>query len=373
MIVYFSLIIPLILCIVLFLKFRDKIKWWGFLLPGLVSGLFIFGAKALTEHYRVTSEEYWGSLVKYVEYYEDWDEWITETCTRSCCCDSKGQNCGTETYDCSHSEYHPPIWVITTTLGEQIRITQEEYWKLQEKFGNNNFENLNRDFYTKNGNKYYSAWNGKPETSVAVTSIHTYENRVKASEHSSFHFESVWNSEIKLYDLKEYPEIQSGYSQPCILGDSSPDAKQAESKFAFINGSLGPKKQVKVFVLVFQNQPVSAAYYQERYWQGGNKNEFIICVGIEKERKVKWSKVISWTKSENLKTQVKDFIQSQDVLNLSSIADYIYSRIEKDFVRRQFKEFSYLTVEPSLGVLISVFVLTIGVNVGLFYFLKNYE
>ena len=100
--------IPVITCLILLFGFRQFTAWWEYLvvlLPSiLLSSALYFGLLEIQE----TDTEYLGYYVSKVEYYEDWDEWVHQTCTRTWT-DSKG-NTHTETYDCSHSVYHPEYW-----------------------------------------------------------------------------------------------------------------------------------------------------------------------------------------------------------------------------------------------------------------------
>lgn len=371
MIIYGALLIPLIIAFILYKYFNRNVIWWELLIPLVTSLLFTFIMKFTIEKVQVSSKEYWGSLVDKVEYYEAWNEYIHQTCTRSCCCDSKGKNCSTETYDCSYVEYHPAYWQIISTNDEVIRISQNEYNVIKQKFNNEQFLELNRNYYTEDGNEYYSKWQNDSATAIPVTTLHHYENRVKAADQSVFHFEKVSQSDIKKYNLKSYPEITEYYKMAAVIGDSSEDALIADKKFQYINGLLGPKKQVRIFVLIFNNQPIDAGLYQEWYWSGANMNEFVICIGIDKDRIVKWCKPISWTRSEILKAEIKNFVQNQNKLNLQAIADYTQTQVDKEFTRRDFKEFNYLTVEPPIWAIILTYLLTILINIGISYWVIN--
>ena len=59
--------------------------------------------------------EYLNSRVQSVTYYEPWDEWIDQMCSRQVACgtDSDGNTeyC-TEWYDCSYRKYHDSAWVM---------------------------------------------------------------------------------------------------------------------------------------------------------------------------------------------------------------------------------------------------------------------
>lgn len=236
MLIYGALFIPLLVAFILYKWFSHVTAWWEFFIPLVASLIFTFSMKAIVETVQVSSKEYWGSLISRVEYYEDWNEWIEETCSRECCCDSDGKNCSTESYDCSHSEYHPAVWKIITTTGEVVLISQGEYNRIKGIFGNEKFVDLNRDYYTDDGDEYRSDWKGDSVTAIPVTTLHTYENRVKAADQSVFHYGEVTKAEKEKYSLKEYPEIVGAYKMQSVIGDNSEDAVIADKKISYING-----------------------------------------------------------------------------------------------------------------------------------------
>ncbi len=373
MIIYGALLIPFIVSFALYKFYAREVVWWEFFIPLIASVIFTFALKASVETIQVRSEEYWGSFVVKAEYYEDWNEYIHQTCSRTCCCDANGQNCGTEFYDCSYVQYHPCKWIITTTTGEEISIDKEEYDRVKKKLGNEHFSELHRSYHTNDGDMYSSEWNRDSITAIPVTTLHHYENRVKAADQSVFHFKPLSNDDILKYQLKSYPDITDYYQMDGVMGDTTDDAKIANRKIKYTNGLLGPKKEVKIFVLVFKNQPIEAGFYQESYWSGGNMNEFVVCIGTDNQRKVTWCKPISWTENERLKVDVKSFVENQTQLNLSSVADYLHTKIERDFKRRNFEEFDYLTVEPPFWAVILAYVLTLVINVGLSYWIVTNE
>lgn len=374
MIIYGSLLIPFIIAIILYKYYSHKTVWWEFFIPLFVSLIFTIIMKLSIEQMQITSKEYWGSFIQKALYYEDWNEYIQQTCTSTCCCDSKGNNCITTTYDCSYVKYHPAKWLIETTTGESMKITNVQYDKIKKLFfKNESFVELNRDYHTNDGDLYYSLWPKDSTSSISVTTLHHYENRIKAADQSIFHFEEVKKEDIEKYNLKEYPEIYNNYEMDVVLGDNSKEAKIANEQIKYINSLLGHKKEVKIFVLIFNNQPIEAGLYQEWYWSGANMNEFVICIGIDKNRKVKWCKPISWTECEKLKTDVKNFVINQDQLNLSSLSSFLLTNIDKQFTRRNFDEFDYLTVEPPTWAIILTYILTIGINILLSKWIINNE
>ncbi len=360
MLIYGALLIPIIGAIILLVFFSKRILWWEFFIPLITCILFISLMKFIIETAQVTSKEYWGSFVSRIEYYEPWDEYISKTCTSTCCCDSKGENCTTTTYDCSYVDYHPAKYVLVNTLGEEILISEQSYNEIKSTLGNESFIELNRNYHSIDGDEYVCKYDGSKEKSIPVTTVHTYENRIKAADQSIFHFKKVDTSTVRKYGLKEYPRIVSQYKMKSLIGYND---EKADARISYSNGLLGHLKQVRIFFLVFKNQPIEAGIYQEWYWQGANMNEFVVCIGTDKNNKITWCRPISWTKNENLKTDIKTYVQGIDSLDLSSIATYVELKVSKSFKRRDFNEFSYLTVEPPFWALILTYLLTTAITV----------
>tara|TARA_R110000868_G_scaffold76573_2_gene220071 strand:- start:12378 stop:13529 length:1152 start_codon:yes stop_codon:yes gene_type:complete len=370
MLIWGAVFIPLLTAVMLLYFFRHETLWWELFIPLLVSLILIGSSKAIIEHVQVTSTEYWGSFVDVVEYYEDWNEYIHQTCTRTVSC---GKDCTTtETYDCSYVQYHSAYWVIRTTTNETVNITQSQYNVLMRKFGNQMFVNLNRNYHTDDGDKYYSVWPKDSILATSVTTKHTYENRVKASDLTLFNLGKVTEEDIIQYDLKSYPKITENYKMVAVLGDND-IAQFADKKFQYLNGKLGHEKEVKIFVLIFENQPREAGLLQEWLWVGANMNEFVVCVGVDKDRNVTWCHPFSWTRNELLKIETREFVQSQKKLNLTQLASFTGENVKEGFVRRDFEEFNYLTVEPPLWAVGVTYLLTLLVNIGISFWVVSNE
>lgn len=96
---------------------------------------------------------------------------------------------------------------------------------------------------------------------------------------------------------------------------------------------------------------------------GGNKNEFILCIGLDKNRNVTWCRPFSFTEAQETKVEVRNYVQEMGRLNLSLISDFLYKELDKNFVRKKFKDFSYLTVEPKDWQVTLTFILTLIVNI----------
>ena len=226
---------------------------------------------------------------------------------------------------------------------------------------------MHRAFYSYDGDMYSSEWKGDYDTYEFFASKGTYKNKVKCA-HSVFNFPNVPEKEVKKYELYNYPDIQDGNKLNVILGYKGYVHNPiTDKKFDWINGMYGQKKQVRVWVLLFKDKPRNIANLQEGYWKGGNKNELNICIGVDKSNNVKWCHIISWTESQAMKVRTKNYVESMEKLNLDSLAGYLTTNIPKDWKRKRFRDFEYLTVETPTWALITTYILvflaSIGINI----------
>jgi len=307
--------------------------------------------------------EYWGTRFERVEYHERWDEYIHQTCTRTCCCDSKGNNCSTETYDCSYVQNHPAKWIKVDHLNNGHYTSKSEYLRLKKKNGNSQFKDMRRDYHSVDGDMYYTMWNKDTITYECITTAHIYENKTQAVP-NIFEYPDVDSLDISKYRLFTYPQIYR-HTQRSLLGYND---KKATKLLQILNGDLGNKKQVKVFILVYNNQPMKAANLQEALWKGGNKNEFIIPISIDDNSKPIWCLPFSWSEKELAKVNIRDYVMDQEKLDLSKIVDYSYKQIKKNYKRKEFTDFDYLEVKLTTSQYIWNIVISIILNFGLSMF-----
>jgi len=131
---------------------------------------------------------------------------------------------------------------------------------------------------------------------------------------------------------------------------------------SYYNATLGRKKQIRMWILIFKGKPLEAGLEQESYWKGGNKNEFTLAIGVDDQQSVQWVHPISWTEVDMLKIEARHYVDTMKTLDLVKVVDWLAPMIEKDFIRKPFAEFSYLTVNPPPWGIITTFVVTVIFN-----------
>ena len=360
---WLAILIPIAAIVFLRVLFENKVVWWEYLLPLLPVFIIVPCVKLAAEKTQTTDFERHGGWVVEARYYEDWDEWITEICSRSVSC---GKDCTTtEYYDCSYRKYHPAYWELTDSNGYIVPITEDQFERLAHRYSNRVFVDMNRGYYTKDGDQYVTQWRGSPETFTPVATWHVYENRVQATV-GVFAYDKVDKPKEK--GLFEFPALSNPLDDRAVLGNCK-NLLEADRLLQAANGRLGRSKQVRMWLLVFNDKPISSGFDQEAYWKGGNKNEVVVCVGLRKTDTVDWCHVFCWspdgnTSNDDMKITIRDGIKRQSPFNAVAAVSLIESQVVEKFQRKHFKEFSYLTVATPQWAVWLVYVLTLAATVG---------
>lgn len=372
MFIYTLILIPIITTIICFIYFKKQVVWWEYLLIFGVTIVCIVSSKLIIEHTQVSDIEYRGGWIEEARFYEEWDEYIEQTCSQSCCCDSKGNNCSTIYYDCSYVDYHDEYYIITNSNDQIFYINRYEFNNIVSKFGTRlEFVDMHRDYHLNDGDMYKVKWNGLEKTLIPTISSHRYENRVRVSS-STFAMKEPPIEIFNEYQLFHYPKIYDVYKQKSILGY---DDSSAEEQLQITNALLGKEYEFKSYIMIFKNQPREAGLYQEEQWQGGNKNELNLTIGIDDDENILWCHVFSWTDERTIVVNMRSFVEEQNKLDLKTIINKLKVEVEKNWIRKEFSSFNYLTVEPKIKHIIISFILTLIINIGVVYFtiINEYE
>lgn len=366
---WFAILIPILAAVALRTIFSAKVTWWECLLPMLPVFVIVPLIKLSAETAQVTDYERRGGWVVEARYFEDWDEWITQTCSRQVSC---GKDCTTtESYDCSYREYHPPKWEIEDSNGHVVPISKETFEYFAVKFGNRRFVDLHRSYYWKDGDEYSSQWPRTEESFSPVSTEHRYVNRVQCTT-GVFAYDKVDNPKEK--GLYEFPKLENQLSDPPIIGnapieqDGYNHTSEASWNLEKENARLGRQKQVRMWVLLFHGKPLSVALEQESFWKGGNKNEVVVCIGFNGQD-VDWVHSFCWSPDGNssndvMKAEIRLGIMSHSPFDIRRAVDIVIDRVKEKFVRKHFKEFDYLSVPVPGWAVIVIFVLT-AISTGL--------
>ena len=339
-----SLLIPVALAGLFFYIERD---WKFSLMIGIPGILVVLSTRELTRLSGSWTTEYLGSHVKSVTHYDDWDEWVVEYRTRT---DSKGK---TETYTVEYRQYHPEEWEIETEpigMGWSSSISEEEFEYYRERFGGpGEFIDMHRHYYRKDGDAQKYSWPGTKETAETVTFSETYKNVAQNPRaYSIFGFSEVQDKR----GLYEYPKIKKRDQDP-VLGWRDPELSR---ELKWLNGFYGPKYQIRVFFLVWKGEGPEISERQKDLWKGGNKNEFVVCLGLDKKgNKVLWCNPFSWSDEPVLEVETRAWFLKNG-MKPKMYVQWLEKEIPRVWKRKEFKDFDYIVLPvPEWGEWLALF------------------
>ena len=361
-------LIPIVTAGILAFKFREKTALWEYAVVLVPSLLLFLALKYSFVYISSLDKEYLSDLVSKITYYEDWDETVMVTHTRTVSCGNGKTR--TETYVVPERRYHPKRYVYETVTGETNDVSEDEYKLICYKLNMPAvFKDMHRSYRSKDGDAYVTSWNRTRENSYPVTWTHLYKNKVKASSYSIFKYGNMSEEEIKENKLFDYPEIKNNNQNP-ILGFNATDTDIDAVRY--LNGYRGPKNQIHVFILCFNNPSLEVAEMQKAYWQGGNKNEFVVCLGV-KNNKVIWCNPFSWSDEPMLEVKTRAYFIKYPVINFKDYAEWLDTQIDKNWHRKEFNDFNYLSIELSIGWYIAILLIILCYNVGISYWVITNE
>ncbi|MES2690430.1 MAG: hypothetical protein V4658_08510 [Bacteroidota bacterium] len=375
---WISIFIPIAATLLLLIFFKKKVVLWETALLLAPSALLILLLNFIMVSSNESDTEYLGGYIDKVMNYDPWDEEVP--CSHPVYCtgyrtDDKG-NTTTYQYECGHQhaydvDYHPRRWTKVTNSGDEMGISEYVYEVLRKQFHSNTyFVEMRRDFHSIDGDAHGADWDKLPEHAEIITLERSYVNKVRAS-HSIFKFEHIDEKAKARWHLYDYPKVsESGsYYQPCVLGKKI--TSDIDRKFQYLNGWYGPAKQFRMYIMYFTNQSMDVAFKQRSYLEGGNKNEFIVCIGTDSLGNYRWNKCFSWMDKPELEVITQGWLNDQGLKNksidLAAFADWMPKQIEQHWHRKRFRDFAYLNVELSgtqlIWILIIVFIYNVGISV----------
>lgn len=388
MIIWLAMIIPFIGCAIAYKLYPKKFVWWELLLPTLACFIFILVTKFTIEKSLLSDTQYRGGLIVEARYYEYWETWVNKTCSEEYACGSHTEGSGkdartvtdycTRYYDCSYCDTNSAYWEVYDDQGHHWYITEKQYKKLMVQWkATPKFVELNRSvrYYGgcgQDGDMYSICWNGDILTSESSTIETSYDNHVQVAK-SNFDLSDISKKDVIKYSLYDYPKLDR-YKQSNILGIDSLTYLEQKYKngaikmFEYFNGTYGPKRKLRFYVLLFFDKPINAGTKQRSYWNGGNKNEIVLCIDVNRKTgKINWVYPFSWSENKRITIDLREDVANMDILNFTKLYD-ISDVATRDFVYRDFTKFNYLAVDPPTWGVWLVYIFTTVITIGILFF-----
>lgn len=384
--IFFGWGIAAIAFVVAIVFFKAKFVWWEYAILAVLPPFMAWGIYAIDVEHRTNDVEFFTNQVVKVEYYEYWETYVRKTCTRSYNCNCRTvtrgsgktrtshRECSTcyETYDCSYCDHNAARYIAYNERGQSADISAAEFNRIANKFGTKRFVELNRSINHsggcgQDGDLYVAEWDGNMNKFEPYCTDHVYENKIRLN--NSYGFRDLTKTErARVFD---YPAINNVY-QPSVVGNWYNNEDLNWSRFLLdrFNGQYGKSKQIKAFIFTYYNQTDDVANLQRIFFQNGNKNEIILCVGYDCCGAT-WVKAFSWTDEKVCENEAVRFY-SRD-MKLYQLVEHMIPVWTANWKRKEFTPFNeIMEISPSntaWWIMIIIIVLTVTAMV--FFFSRN--
>lgn len=375
----FPYLIPILTCIYLASNGVSKFStyFWSIVIAWALTALM----HQLFKMCRQSSTEYLGSYVVKTEHEDAWTE-IRKTKERVAVGkDRRGNTIYKEVEKIKHV-HHPDEWNIFTNIDSKIMVDVDFYKEIVSTWHTPQYQRAvvgsdivggmrSCQYYLFGDVEKFLLKGAKNSMSapfddinigkryITITEPHTYKNKV-VNSYSVFNFEKISRQDAETYGLFNYPALRR-HDQDCIMGRDVP--AEVRIQFRLLNAILGALHQFRVFVLCFDaSKGVEIAEKQRAYWYGGNKNEFVVCLGINGDGKVEWSHCFSWMDEPTLSVRAEAFFREHEDFDLMAFGKWLRENLDL-WKRKEFVEFDYLNVRLSSVQYWTWFALTALLNI----------
>lgn len=367
-------LIPFVTSILLCVFFRKYIVWWEYIVLIIPSLVLICLMKNAIVYYNSIDTQYLGTYVTKIIYYEPWNELVQvrHTDTYPCGTNSNGTTkfCTRVWYTTEVRNHKEKFTYFVKNDNIERSISKEVFNKIKNRLNSKPyFKELNRNYHTKDGDAYVTVYDGNMEHLYDVAIKDIYQNKIKATHSNTiFKFQSVDNQTKDLYD---YPDIINETQTP-IIGKKLPF--KDEKIIRYINAVKGKEKEFRTYILFFKHDEFDKSERQKMYWQNGNKNEFVLCIGVKNDSVV-WTNPFSWADKPILESKVKKYFIENPKLDIYQYGLWLNKHVDTDWERKEFGDFDYINIELNFYQYLLILIVTISCNIVLSIFLikNNYK
>lgn len=350
----FPLLIPIIAsCFIAFFAAPEEEIYSELGIFLLISESLIILLYAAFLKFHLQTPEFQGSLVVKIVHEEEWVK-IERRKTKS----------GIRT---SYTHIPDKYYMYTSNQNNKFDINRKFYkhvkhlWDVKEKRNticSSSIKGGIRFIYSCSMSEFSKSEQQNPKYWVPISEKHYYQNKIIRSN-SILKYKKISNKEAAELGLYQYPETDQFFDAPCILSWNShyEVSGKVDMLFRKFNAAFAPMSQMRLYILLFDETQSPAVSEQQRaYWQGGNKNEFIICIGISPDGVVKWARAFSWADVQQKEIEATHWLKRHPNLNWQEFHDWLVFHIE-GWKRKEFSDFDYINATPSTGYYVLLIVL----------------
>ena len=328
-----AFLLPLLAVGAAFFYGADTSYWWAYALIALAAEGLVY----LVFYFQTRAKEYLSGYVTSVEHHFAWVERRETTVYKT---GSDGKS-----YPVKKVEYinHPEEFYYYLNTGRRHPSYSDYFWRMCRRWGTGRIHiSVPHPDCVEGGDGEVCHWDEREYNTDTVTYTHRYRNPVKNSN-SIFRGQRITKEQARKLGLFDYPE--ASWEQQVVLvspglkcGD---DIDNANFELQHLNAFCGLHHEIHAFILLFPAKAgVDIALKQRDYWEGCNKNEFVVCLGMS-GKKVKWCHTLSWMDAPTLDVAVKEYFNQNSSSSMTSFVLWLRDNLNL-WKRKEFKDFKYL-------------------------------
>ena len=368
-------ILPIIAIGVAYLLVGIEQIWFVYLIMLILAEALVYWA--MYRALRVV--EYLSGYATDAYHHEAWTERVVRHQTYT---DSRGN---VKTRTVVSYVYHPDKWFICLNTGEDIDITEDSYASIVDSWDSEEmWIDVPHINCVSGGGGQMISFDGEYEHMVTATYEGLYVNYVRGSN-SIFRHEPLSRREAQRLGLVDYPRVgEDSLDVDAILQSaklSGVDVDRSDQQhIQRINAYYGAEAEIHIFVILFDAvDGIAMALKQRQYWHGGNKNELVVCLGVEPSidasspHQVAWCKAFSWCDAPMLDNATESYFLEHRTLDFGAYAEWLRKNISL-WRRKEFSEFKYIgkRLSPRRVAMVTIFTLFISaIMVLIMVFMKD--
>ena len=267
----------------------------------------------------------------------------------------------------------------STTCDTCYEHSYDVDWRVYTSVGDLEIDRINRQG-TKEPPRWTAVLPGEP---ASLTD--SYRNYLKASPASLFAMGEIEKDKVTYNGLfPGYPRVFDyyRYNRVIQMQTSYPQADELNRTLNMELRKLGAQKEVNIIVVFAKTTDPMYRFAFERHWLGGKKNDVIVIFGMDNDRKLSWSDVITFGKNSGnellavvLKDELRGLSERQQFGNAAMLSEVITKTVTTNFKRKQMKDFEYLKddYQPSQGAIMGFVIFQIILLTGMTIFFYNFD
>lgn len=341
---YLACLLPIIIGTIIFI-FSHKVHWVEWVIGTVVSFIVAGIVNVVAFRAQTADFEIWSGKIISAKQFSEWREFYEEAIYRTeTYYTGSGKNRTMHTRQVfSHwsprTRTHNQYFVAYSNLGDSFNINRQKYLHFVNVFGNQNSVKGDRRTGEHNsrmiGGDPYDYTTSSPTNIIEPIHVsRSVVNRLQAAR-SVFNFAPVPEEAKK--KLFVHPEVNDPFHSQRVMGTARKNI--STKQWDILNAKLGAAKKINLIICGWDDSDRMLAEWQRSLWNGGKKNDLVLCYGP------KWTKVFGWSDSDVLKKDLESLLLSEPIND--NILLKIEALVMSGYEKTDWHKFDHLQVEPS--------------------------